>query len=171
MRVFANLSGLTDAPTHLVVTTTAGNEIVPCNEARGAAICSGVLYGDPLIGGVVLLANNGALLSKGTIAATTPLVVTGLTFDTTASHQGSSYGSTVAGSGLTAQTYFDIRFRAPGSNVDATAFNWQTGATAFQNVPAGTPTGTWTITGVRAHQDPADHTGSFVTVSVALTVQ
>jgi hypothetical protein len=170
-RVFANLSGLTDAPTHLVVTTTAGNEIAPCNEAAGAALCSGVLYGDPLIGGVVLLANNGALLSKGTIAAATPLVVTGLTFDTTASHRGSSYGSTVAGSGLTAQTYFDIRFRAPGTNVDAIAWNWQTGTTASQSVAASTPTGMWIITGVRAHQDPADHTGSFVTVSVPLTVQ
>ena len=171
MRAFASLSGLTDAPTHLVVTTTAGNEVVPCNEAAKAATCSGVLYGDPLIGGVVLLANNGALLSKGTIAAATPLVVTGLALDTTTSHRGSSYGSTVSGSGLTAQTYFDIRFRAPGSTVDATAFNWQTGPTASQAVPAGTPTGTWTITGVRAHSDPADHTGSFVTVSVTLTVQ
>jgi hypothetical protein len=171
MRVFANLSGLTDAPTHLVVTTTAGNEIVQCNEAGGAATCSGVVYGDPLIGGVVLLANNAALLSKGTIAAATPLVVTGLALDTTASHRGSSYGSTVSGSGLTAQTYFDIRFRTPGSTVDAIAFNWQTGPTGSQAVGAGTPTGTWTITGVRAHSDPADHTGSFVTVSVSLTVQ
>jgi hypothetical protein len=171
MRVFASLSGLTDAPTHLVVTTTAGNEIVQCNEAGGAATCSGVVAGDPLIGGVVLLANSGALLSKGTITAGTPLVVTGLTFDTTASHRGSSYGSTVAGTGLTAQTYFDIRFRAPGSTVDSTANNWQTGATASQTVAAATPTGTWTITGVRAHSDPADHTSNFVTVSTTLMVQ
>jgi hypothetical protein len=171
MRVFANLSGLKDAPTHLVVTTTAGNEVVPCNEAGGAAICSGVLYGDPLIGGVVLLANKGALLSNGTIAAAAPLVVTDLTVSTATTVRGSSYSSTVSGSNLTPQTYFDVRFRAPGSNVDSTAFNWQAGTVTQHSVGLGTATGTWTITGVYAHQDPADHTGSFVTVSVSLTVQ
>jgi len=99
------------------------------------------------------------------------LVVTGLTFDSTAARFGSSYVSTVSGSNLTAQTYFDVRFRAPRSSVDATVWNWQIGASKVQSVTAGTPTGTWTITGVRAHQDPTDHTGSFVTVSVSLTVQ
>jgi hypothetical protein len=170
MRVFASLSALTDAPTHLVVTTTAGNEIVPCNEAGGAATCSGVLYGDPLIGGVVLVANKGALALKGTIAAATPLVVTGLALTTPTSSVGSSYGATVSGSGLASQTYFDMRFRAPGSAVDTTAFNWQSGPTASHAVGVGT-SGTWTITGVRAHSDPADHTGSFVTVSVPLMIQ
>lgn len=171
MRAFASLSGLKDAPTHLVVTTTAGNEIVPCNEAGGTATCSGVVYGDPLIGGVVLVANNGALLSKGTIASTPPLVVTGLTLDTNATFRGSSFFATVAGTNLTAQTYFDVRFRAPGSSVDTVAWNWQTGTHTLQSVTLATPAGTWTITGVRAHQDPADHTGSFVTVSTTLSIQ
>ena len=99
------------------------------------------------------------------------LVVTGLTFDSTAASPGSSYVSTVSGSNLTAQTYFDIRFRAPGSSVDATAWNWQIGPSMVQPVTAGIPTGTWTITGVRAHQDPADHTGSFVTVSVSVPTE
>jgi hypothetical protein len=171
MRVWANLQGLTDAPTHLVATTTAGNEIVPCSEAGGAATCTGVLAGDPLIGGVALLANNGKVLSNGTIASTPALLVTGLAFDSNTSHRGSTYVSTISGSNLTAQTNFDIRFRAPGSNADAVAWNWQTGTTLVQTVAAATPTGTWTITGVRAHQDPADHTGNFVTVSVPLTVQ
>ena len=99
------------------------------------------------------------------------LVVTGLTFDSSIANLGSSFVSTVSGSNLTAQTYFDVRFRAPGSSVDATAWNWQIGASMVQSVNAGTPAGTWTITGVRPHQDPANHTGSFVTVSVSLTVQ
>ena len=116
------------------------------------------------------MANKGALASKGTIAAATPLVVTGLALATSASSMGSSYGATVSGSGLASQTYFDMRFRAPGSAVDATAFNWQSGPTASHTVGAGT-TGMWTITGVRAHTDPADHTGTFVTVSVTLTIQ
>jgi sugar lactone lactonase YvrE len=101
----------------------------------------------------------------------TPLVVTGLAFNSTVVSPGSSYLSVVFGSNLTAQSYFDVRFRAPGSSVDAIAWNWQIGPSMVQSVAPGMPTGTWTITGVRAHQDPADHTGSFVTVSVSLTVQ
>jgi hypothetical protein len=171
MNVFANLLGLPDGPTRLVVTTTVGTETVSCNEAAGQAICTGNLIGNPVVGGIVDLANNGKILSKGTIASTPPLVVTGLTFDTPAAHRGSSYASTISGSNLTAQTYFDIRFTAPGSSANSIAPNWQTGPILLQSVPAGTPTGTWTITGVRAHQDPADHTGSFVLTSTAITIQ
>jgi DNA-binding beta-propeller fold protein YncE len=99
------------------------------------------------------------------------LVVTGLIFDSTAASLGSSFVSTISGSNLTAQTYFDVRFRSPGSSGDVTAWNWQIGPTMVQSVTAGTPTGTWTITGVRAHQDPKDHAGSFVPVSVSLAIQ
>ena len=35
---------------------------------------------------------------------------------------------------------------------------------------SGTATGAWTITGVRAHQDPADHTGAFAPISATVTV-
>jgi hypothetical protein len=72
---------------------------------------------------------------------------------------------------LTTQTYFDILFRAPGSTADSIAWNWQTGPSLVQFVASDTPTGTWTITGVRAHQYPSDHTGSFVAVSASITVQ
>src|SRR5207302_8264120 len=75
MNVFANVQGLTDATTLLIVTSTVGNETVACNEAAGKATCTGALIGDPLIGGVVDLANNGKLLSKGAIAQVAPLVV------------------------------------------------------------------------------------------------
>ena len=64
----AVLTGLTDAPTELVVTTTIGIEEVPCFETGGAAYCIGALIGDPLIGGNTLLANGYKLLSKGAIA-------------------------------------------------------------------------------------------------------
>jgi len=171
MYVFANLQGLTDAPTRLVITSTVGNETVACNEAAGRATCTGSLIGDPLIGGVAVLANNGKILSKATIAATAPLVVTGLAFDTSAVRTGLSYLATVSGSNLTAPTYFDIRARAPGSSADIIVPNWQTGPSVLHLVPSGTTTGTWTITGVRAHQDSADHTGSFVSVSTTLMVQ
>jgi hypothetical protein len=171
MRAFANLQSLTDAPTRLVVTTTAGNEVVPCTEAAGQATCTGTVVGDPLIGGVVLLANNGQILSKGTISTTLPLTVTGLAFDSTTIRTGWTFLSTISGSNLTAQTYFDVRVRYPGSNVDSTVWNWQTGPSSSHTVAVGTATGAWTITGVRAHQDPADHTGDFVTVSATISVQ
>src|SRR5215468_6149857 len=157
--------GLSDTPTRLVVTTTAGNEVVPCYESAGQAGCTGTLVGDPLIGGVVLLANGGKVASQGKIAVTPPLIVTGITFDMTTVKVGTSYNATIAGSNLTSQTYFDVRVRAPGSAADTVVLNWQTGTSASHNIPAGIPTGVWTINGLRAHQDPADSTGSFVPVS------
>jgi len=176
MNAFANLQGLADTPTRLVVTTTVGNETVPCSEAAGRAMCKGQLIGDPLIGGVVDLANNGKLLSKGSIAAAPGLLITGVGFsvggfNAATVNLGSSYSAGISGSNLTDQIYFDVRFQAPGTNSFTEALNWQTGASASHTVPAGTPRGTWMINGVRAHQDPADHTGSYIPVSATVTVQ
>jgi hypothetical protein len=170
MNVFANLQNLTDATTRLVVTSTAGNETIPCNEASGQAICIGSLIGDPLIGGVVLLGNAGTILAKGTIAATPAFIVTGMTFDTATVKTGGTFGATIAGSGFTGQTSFDVRYRVPGSLADSIATNWQTGTTVVHTVASGTATGAWTINGVRPHQDPADHTGAFTAVSATVTV-
>ncbi|HLH30945.1 MAG TPA: hypothetical protein VKY31_07050 [Terriglobia bacterium] len=170
MNVFANLQGLVDAPTRLVVTTTAANEVVPCYEAGGQAMCTGTTVGDPLIGGVVLLGNNAKVLSQGTIASVPPIIVTGITFDVTNVKIGSAFNATIAGSNLSAQTYFDVRVRAPGSSAETLAPNWQTGTSVSHTVPTGTATGTWTVDGVRPHQDPADHTGSFVPVSAVISV-
>jgi len=117
-----------------------------------------------------LLGSNGKILWKGTIAATPALLVNGLSFDSASTRIGSAYTATVTGSNLTSQTYFDVRYRAPGSKADNVAPNWQTGLSAAHNVPAGTGTGSWTVTGVRAHQDATDHTGSFVPVSTTITV-
>jgi hypothetical protein len=69
MYATAVLSGLADAPTELIVTTTVGIEEVPCFEIAGAAYCIGTLLGDPLLGGSTLLANGYKLLAKGPIAA------------------------------------------------------------------------------------------------------
>lgn len=62
------LQGVPDGPTELVVTTTVGNEVVPCFGKGGADYCVGTLVGDPLIGGMVLLGNSGTILSKSNIA-------------------------------------------------------------------------------------------------------
>jgi hypothetical protein len=37
-------------------------------------------------------------------------------------------------------------------------------------VPADTPTGTWTVTGVRAHRESGDRTGPFIPIGASLTV-
>jgi len=62
------LTGIANARTELIVTTTVGNEVVPCGVLAGRSDCAGTLIGDPLIGGMTLLANGGKLLAKGTIA-------------------------------------------------------------------------------------------------------
>jgi hypothetical protein len=67
MNATAVLTGLTDAFTELIVTTTVGIEETPCFEVSGAAYCIGSLLGDPLIGGSTLLANGNKLLAKGAI--------------------------------------------------------------------------------------------------------
>jgi hypothetical protein len=54
-----------------VVTTTVGNETVPCaiNPTTGTAVCVGHLLGDPLIGGVATLAVDGVAVARGSIVA------------------------------------------------------------------------------------------------------
>jgi hypothetical protein len=169
MNAFASLSGLSDAATRLVATTTAGNETISCNEAGGKATCIGALIGDPVIGGLVLLGNNQKTLARGKIVGSAPLLVTGITLDSSVT-AGGSYTATISGSNITAQTSFDVRYVPPGKTAEEVALNWQTGLSASKSVPASTPTGVWTITGVRPHEDAADHTGSFASVTASITV-
>src|SRR5262249_28029352 len=98
-------------------------------------------------------------------------LVNGLRFDRQNVGAGSSYSATVSGSDLlTSQTLFDVRFTAPVSNVSDVALNWQRGPAASHAVSVGTPTGNWTITGMRAHQVETDHTGNFDPVYATITV-
>jgi hypothetical protein len=48
--------------------------------------------------------------------------------------------------------------------------NWQTGAASVHSISAGMGLGTWTIIGVRAHEDETDHIGGYVTVSTAVNI-
>jgi hypothetical protein len=84
---------------------------------------------------------------------------------------GSSFTATFSGSNLTANTFFDVKFRSPGSTSDGFVVNWQQGISKTVTVPAGTQAGVWTITGVRAHANANDGAGPYTTVSAALTVQ
>jgi hypothetical protein len=110
---------------------------------------------------------------KGSIVVDDPqlvLGVTGLAFSSSTVRIGSSFSAAFTGSNLTDLTYFDVRYRAPGSTTDQEAQNWQRGVTANHLVGAEIAAGTWMATGVRPHQNSADHSGNFAPVSVTLTV-
>src|SRR5262245_16136265 len=79
-------------------------------------------------------------------------VVTDLRFDRTTVDAGTSYSVDISGSNLTSQTFFDVRFVAPGSNASDVVLNWQRGIAASHGVSVGTAAGSWTINGVRAHE-------------------
>ena len=82
-----------------------------------------------------------------------------------------SFKATFSGREMTDDTYFDIRFRYPGSDTDHVTLNWQRGLSAEHGVPTSTMTGTWGITGVRPHLNASDHTSDFLFVSTDLRVE
>jgi hypothetical protein len=90
--------------------------------------------------------------------------------DRTGVAPGGSFSVSVSGPNLTTQTFFDIRFTSPGSNVSDVVLNWQRGVAASHAVPVDTASGIWKINGIRAHQVETDHTGNFLTVSATITV-
>jgi photosystem II stability/assembly factor-like uncharacterized protein len=98
------------------------------------------------------------------------LTVTKLDFDQSSVHSDSSFSATFSGINLSADTYFDVRFRPPCSDKDQVALNWQRGISATHHVPAEMPIGIWTINGVWAHQDINDHSTDFASNSTALVV-
>jgi uncharacterized delta-60 repeat protein len=100
-------------------------------------------------------------------------IVTGLQFDRSSVFTGSSYSVILWGSNLTDETFFDVRFTAPGSNDSIAALNWQRGGVwrgVNHSVPADITSGIWTINGVRAHNIETDHSSNFVPVSARITV-
>jgi hypothetical protein len=94
----------------------------------------------------------------------------GIIFTPASARVGGAVFTEFSGTNLTNQTFFDVRFRAPGSTADQEIFNWQRGTSGTHSIAVGTATGTWTLTGVRAHQADGDHSGSYATVSAVLTV-
>ena len=83
---------------------------------------------------------------------------------------GGAFTTTFTGVNLTDATYFDVRYRAPGSTTDEVALNWQKGTAVDHTVALGMLPGDWKITGVRSHRDENDHSGSFNALSSLLTV-
>jgi Galactose oxidase, central domain len=99
-----------------------------------------------------------------------PPVVTDLRFDRTSVVVGSSFSAIFSGSNLSAQSFFDVRFSAPGSNTSAVVLNWQRGTALSHDVSADTAPGNWTIDGVRPHEIETDQTGMFFPVSATIIV-
>ena len=98
------------------------------------------------------------------------LRVTGIQFVPATVRAADSWTATFSGTNLTDQTYFDLRFRSPGSATDLLALNWQRGKSATHSVPVGTATGTWIVIGIRALEDAGNHAGEFVSVSATVTI-
>jgi hypothetical protein len=83
---------------------------------------------------------------------------------------GTFYAVDFSGADVNNDTHFDLRFRLPGSTTDQEAWNWQKGPSGLHLVPHGTPVGIWTLTGVRPHQNPDDHSGQYSPISATLFV-
>ena len=142
----------------------AGETWAPLTSNMGPAH---LLVLDPRNPNTLYAAGPGGLFEISTSAS---LNVTSIGFDVSVVKIGATFNATIAGLNLSGQVYFDVQVRAPGSVTDIAILNWQTGTFATHSVSTGTATGTWTISGVRAHQIETDHTGNFVTVSATITV-
>ena len=105
----------------------------------------------------------------GGVTAAHP-TVTGITFGPGTVRAGGNFSVRFSGSNLTDKTYFDVRFRRPGSTFDEVALDWQQGTLAVHTAPGSSALGGWIVTGVRPHQDASDHGGAFIPVSATLTV-
>jgi hypothetical protein len=117
-----------------------------------------------------LIGAKGAMTADNTCVNGTGPLVSNLAFDPNNVSRGGAFVATFSGTGLSGQTYFDIRFRVPGSTTEQEAANWQQGTSATHAVPASIQTGTYIVTAVRAHRDVGDHTGPYIPVSTSFTV-
>jgi hypothetical protein len=97
-------------------------------------------------------------------------IATDLKFDRTSVTPGDSFSASFLGPNLTTQTFFDVQFTSPGSNVSDVVLNWQRGVAASHVVASGTALGVWTIDAVRAHETETDHTGTLFPVKANTSV-
>jgi uncharacterized delta-60 repeat protein len=98
-------------------------------------------------------------------------IVSAIDFRSATIEVGDSFDAALSGSNLTDLTYFDVRFRSPGTTADQVSLNWQQGRTARHTVAAGTNSGAWIVTGMRAHENLSDHGGEFAPISAMITVK
>src|SRR5262245_29340390 len=117
---------------------------------------------------IVILAAAAALNFARPAFSAEPIIAT-ISVQPSSVRLGSSFTATFSGTGITDQTYFDVRVVSPAGD-DQVALNWQRGATGIHGVPVETTPGTWKIIGVRAHEDPNDHSPPLTAVSASLVV-
>src|SRR5262249_15363682 len=169
-------------PAHSADTVTIYNyvQLIHRFVADDGSFDNGVMK--PVVSFAVKAAAAGTIISyhctihsrmKGSIIVDDPplvLGITGLAVSPSTVRIGSSFSAVFTGSNVTDLTYFDVRYRAPGSTTDQEAQNWQRGVSASHALGAGVTSGTWMVTGARPHQSSADHSGNFAPLSVTLTV-
>ena len=115
--------------------------------------------------------NIGTFLSdESPLPTTTDPAASTVVLNPSTVRAGASFTVTLAGANLTAQTYFDVRFRRPGATSDEIAQNWQAGVSSTHSIDSATPTGPWRITGIRAHSNPNEHGAAFIPASATLVV-
>ena len=126
-------------------------------------------YGYGPFGSVGRTAFSSAEIYTPPVLLPTP-VVTELQFDRSSVTVGDSFSANFAGSNVTPDMFFDVRFTAPGSNRSNVGLNWQRDLTSDHTVSAGITPGVWTINGVRAHRFEDDHSGNFFPVTATIVV-
>jgi hypothetical protein len=152
------------------LTEYAGRRVAIAFKTEEISPCCDYLWADP-----VLIARNGARTGsassrdEGEGTDSMP-VVTGASITPARVRMGEAYTTAFIGTSLTSETYFDVRFLAPGSAVDEVVFNWQRGISDRRTVGLSTRPGKWIITGVRGHRDPRDHEGGFNPLLITLEV-
>jgi NHL repeat len=114
-------------------------------------------------------AGNNRIRKIAPVPPGTPFVVS-TAFSRNAVSQGGAFSATFSGVNIADGTYFDVRYRAPGTETDVVALNWQKGSAVEHQLALGTAAGDWKITGVRAHRDVNDHIGVFAPTFALLTV-
>jgi copper-binding protein NosD len=166
--------------------TVSGNSVVDLDLGRIQEVAQANRTDVGLNGGFGIACSLGASVSgslgtlmglKGSIDADSTCLhglgplVSSLSFDPINVSPGGTFTATFSGASLSAQTYFDIKLRAPDSNTEQEASNWQQGTPASHAVPGSIQTGTYVVTAVRAHKDIADHSGAYIPVSASLAVR
>jgi membrane-associated phospholipid phosphatase len=97
-------------------------------------------------------------------------LVTGITFSPSSVTAGDSFTARISGTNINERTYFDLRFRRPGSSTEDFATNWQQSLTGTHATATGATTGAWIVTGIRSHQVLDDFSGDFAPVSATLQI-
>jgi hypothetical protein len=141
------------------------------SDELGSAQCSDYLWADPvLVERHGIASAMGVALPRSEPTSRGEPTVSAVSITPEKVKPGESFSVDFSGTGLTEQTYFDVRFRAPGSLLHDVAANFQHGTSVRHTATGALRAGAWVITGVRAHRLEFDHAGEFVPVHSSVEV-